>query len=291
MMEDRNPSIRIERRQPSQNFAIHDMGGIFEAADGKTDVPHRHDYYTVILVAKSQGEHIIDYRSYPFGDHEVHFVSPGQVHQVDLSIKPSGWAITFSRDFLAENNIPESFVSNINLFKAFGESPPLDLDESSFEKLVNIVQDMEMCSNPGLTYKNRALGALLQLFLIHCNNALSIDKGQLDEDNKGICIFRDFKHLVDNRYGEWHKVHEYAESLHLSVKHLSQTVKNFTGKSAKQLIQDRIILEGKRLLLHTSLSVKEVAYQTGFEEPLHFSAFFKKQAGVSPSEYRTLSSK
>ena len=101
-----------------------------------------------------------------------------------------------------------------------------------------------------------------------------------------MCILRDFKHLVDARYHQWHKVNDYAAEVHLSPKYLSQTVKQFTGKSAKEFIQDRLVLEAKRLLLHTDLSVKEVAYKIGFEEPLHFSAFFKKKAGVSPSSFR-----
>ena len=73
---------------------------------------------------------------------------------------------------------------------------------------------------------------------------------------------------------------------HISTKHLSQTLKNITGKVAKDHIQDRLALEAKRLLLHTSLSVKEIAYEIGFEEPLHFSGFFKKRVGVSPSQFR-----
>ena len=137
-----------------------------------------------------------------------------------------------------------------------------------------------------LTYRSRALGALLQLFLIHCNNSSSVNPSHLDEENSGVCILRDFKHLVDEKYASWHKVNEYAAEVHLSPKYLSQTVKQFTGKSAKEFIQDRLVLEAKRLLLHTELSVKEVAYRIGFEEPLHFSSFFKKKVNISPTLFR-----
>ena len=74
--------------------------------------------------------------------------------------------------------------------------------------------------------------------------------------------------------------------MNITPKHLSQTVKNLSGKTAKELIQDRVVLEAKRLLLHTPLSIKEIAYQLGFEEPLHFSAFFKNRAGVSPTFFK-----
>ncbi len=262
------------------------MEDIYDQAQGETDVPHRHDYYTVLLVAKAEGKHIIDYQTYAFNESEVHFVSPGQVHQVAIQARPKGWAFTFSRDFLAENNIPESFISNINLFKPFGNSPPLAIDSIRYDRLLNVISEMEACMPRELKYRTRALGALLQLFLIYCNNSTSLNPNQLDEENSGVCILRDFKNLVENKFAEWHKVSTYAEEMHISSKHLSQTVKNITGKPAKEIIQDRLLLEAKRLLLHTNLSVKEIAYEIGFEEPLHLSGFFKRKAGISPSDFR-----
>lgn len=266
------------------------MEDIFEQAGGKTDVPHRHAYYTVLLVEKAEGQHTIDYTVFPFQDLEVHFISPGQIHQVALTTKPSGWVMTFSREFLVENNIPESFISNINLFSSFGDSPPLKIDQDTFERLLNILKEMETCLPSNLNYRMRALGALLQLFLIYCNNSASLNPRQLDEHHPGICILRDFKQLIDKHYVDWHKVQEYATDIHITPKHLSQTVKSITGKSAKELIQDRLILEAKRLLLHTEMNIKEIAYAIGFEEPLHFSGFFKKLEGHSPSEFRRLKS-
>jgi AraC-like DNA-binding protein len=280
-------SNQLERRKPNVAFNLQDMGKIYEQTNGQTDVPHRHDYYTVLFIEKAIGRHIVDYQTYDFQESEVHFVSPGQVHQVALTAKPKGWVFTFSRDFLFENNISESFITNISLFRFFGESPPLTIDVTTFERLQRIVQEMQSCLPMELNYRIRALGALLQLFLIYCNNSSTINPTQLDEENAGICLLRDFKSLVETNFETWHKVNEYAAQIHISPKHLSQTVKNLTGKSAKEIIQDRLLLEAKRLLLHTDLSIKEVGFKLGFEEPLHFSSFFKKQAGVSPTKFRT----
>lgn len=277
---------KIENRKPNTDFYLGDMGEIYDQAEGKTDVPHRHDYYTVLLIQAAEGTHVVDYKTFPFQPLQVFFVSPGQVHQVAATSKPTGWVFTFSRDFLVENNIPESFITNINLFQAFGDAPPLQLDEATFERLLAIIRQMKECLPMDLTYRSRALGALLQLFLIHCNNSSTVNPRQLDEENSGVCILRDFKHLVEQRYSKWHKVNDYAAEVHLSPKYLSQTVKQFTGKSAKEFIQDRLVLEAKRLLLHTDLTAKEVAYRIGFEEPLHFSSFFKKKAGISPTQFR-----
>lgn len=277
----------MQQRKPQINFNLQKMEDIYKATQGKIDVPHRHDYYTILLVEFAQGTHIVDYQSYVFVGSEVFFISPGQVHQVALNAPPKGWVITFSRDFLIENNIPESFISNINLFRQFGDTPPLSLDDTSLARLKNLTTEMHACLPQSFHYRNRALGALLQLFLIYCNNSCLLDITQLDEESSGVCLLRDFKSLVDNNYQKWHKVGTYASEIPISSKHLSHTVKKLTGKTAKEFIQDRLVLEGKRLLIHTSLTVKQIAYELGFEEPLHFSNFFKKHAQVSPSEFRS----
>jgi AraC-like DNA-binding protein len=276
----------IERRKPVVDFRLQKMERIYERAGGRADVLHRHDYYTVLFVEEAKGHHLIDYQKFAFEAGQVYFVSPGQVHQVALSELPKGWVITFSRAFLAVNNIPESFISNINLFRSFGDSPPLKIDGDSSVRLQRIIGEMESCLPLHLNYRTRALGALLQLFLIYCNNSTEMDDSQIDEEHSGICLLRDFKKLVEDKYRQWHKVADYASEIHVTPKHLSQTVKNITGKVAKDHIQDRLLLEAKRLLLHTDLNIKEVGYTIGFEEPLHFSSFFKKHAGTSPTAFR-----
>jgi len=237
---------KIERRKSKSNFYLQKMELIYDSADGETDIPHRHDYYTVLLVEKASGVHLIDFNRYPFSSLEVHFVSPGQVHQVVLEAKPKGWVFTFSRDFLMENNISESFISNINLFQSFDHSPPLRINEDTYQRLRRIIDEMTSCIPDKLKYGTRALGALLQLFLIYCNNSSTLNENQLDEEGAEVCLLRDFKNLVEDRFNEWHQVKQYASEINISPKHLSQTVKNVTGKVAKAYIQDRIILESKR---------------------------------------------
>ncbi len=277
---------QLEQRKHHQDFNLQDMGTIYDQFGGRPDKPHRHDYYTVLLVKEAEGKHVVDYQTYAFATNQVHFVSPGQVHQVTTPSRPSGWVITFSRDFLMENRIPESFISNINLFQQFGNTPPLEIDDTTLAKLTRIIDEMQECMPDGLLYRTRALGALLQLFLIYCNNSCTLNPAQLDEENSGVCMLRDFKDLVSSKFNSWHKVSDYASEIHISSKHLSHTVKMLTGKTAKEIIQDRLALEAKRLLLHTELNIKEIGYSLGFEEPLHFSGFFKKQVGTSPTAFR-----
>ncbi|MEM6723359.1 MAG: AraC family ligand binding domain-containing protein, partial [Bacteroidota bacterium] len=132
-------------RSPSLDFMLQSMGKIYEATHGMVDEAHRHDYYTVLFIKQAKGEHLVDFNRYPFGEKQVFFVSPGQLHQVVATDKPDGWVITFSRDFLIENNIAESFILNINLFKSFTEAPPLLVDQQTFSKLQGVIDQMVIC--------------------------------------------------------------------------------------------------------------------------------------------------
>ena len=88
-------------------------------------------------------------------------------------------------------------------------------------------------------------------------------------------IVKDFKNLLERNYSRYHKVSDYAGQLHLSANYLNEVIKDETRHSAKDFIQDRIILEAKRLATHSDISLKETAFQLGFDDPSHFSKFFR----------------
>jgi len=97
---------------------------------------------------------------------------------------------------------------------------------------------------------------------------------------------RHFNMLVENHYKRLHQVQDYAALMHKSPKTLSNLFAKYSDKTPLQVISARIFLEGKRLLVYTDLSAGEIGEALGFEEAAHFSRFFKKMAGVSPSEFK-----
>ena len=285
-MQTSGDTAALARRKAAQAFRVNRMERIYDDAAGKPDVPHRHDYYTVIWVLEGEGKHRIDFEEYDLAPNHVFFVSPGQVHEVITRTRPRGWVITFSRDFLARNHVEARFLLNINLFRGYGDSPPLVISPGVALQLEALMAQMEIVAGGNMGHKYAALGALLQLFLIYCNQACSLDEEDFETATGPACVLRDFKAEVETHFRSLHKVGDYAHRLHLSPKYLSEVTKSLIGISAKQYIQDRIIIEAKRQLHFTGRSVKEIAYDLGFEEPLHFSGFFKKCAGISPTAFR-----
>lgn len=276
----------IKSEQKEAHFGITRMEKTFEKRNGKPDTPHRHDFYTVILVKSASGKHIIDFNEYPLHGDQIYFIGPGQVHQIIEDTQSFGFAMVFSEQFLINNHIPIRFIEDLNLFQDYGQSPPLKVNKDQFTQLEAYCSEIEIVCNEESSYKDHIIGSLLKLFLIKCNQFCThpIDNTQAHE--AGQSILKSFKALVDNHFHEWHGTTEYAEQLHITPDHLNRTVKSLIGKTAKEYIQSRIIISAKRLLMFSAQSTKEIAYELGFSEPANFSAFYKNCTNESPQQFR-----
>lgn len=277
---------QVNAKEDSLSFGIYKMEDIYTKRNGEVDEPHRHNYYTVLIVNTAKGIHKIDFNAYDLSNKQIFFVAPGQVHQVIENEKSFGYAMTFSNQFLVENSIPLSFIESLNLFQNYGQSPPLSPNEEQFEVIEDYANQIFELFYSDAKMKNLSIGSFLKLLLIECNNICSINPIESDVDTTGDNLIRAFKKAVDKNYKKEHSTTFYANELHITPDHLNRTFKAKTGKTAKDYIQARIITEAKRLLYFTDLANKEIAYEVGFNEPANFSAFFKKHTQLSPSHFK-----
>lgn len=278
-----------ENSLDNPSFALKRMEDIYRNADGKPDSPHRHDYYTIIYIEKGQGVHFVDFTEYKIEDRTIYFIQPGQMHQIMLTAEPKGWVITFTEEFLISNSIPEKLINDIYLFNDYGQSPPLPINEKDLPVYNNLINQMDHFAKSLESYTLEAVGSLVKIFLIQSNNNCSLHKSnnpQLIETSNH--ILSTFKQQLNKQYAATHMVSDYADKLAVTSDYLNKTVKNLTGKSAKDHIQSKLITEAKRSLLFSNISNKELAYELGFEESAHFNNFFKKITGQTPSEFRVL---
>lgn len=271
----------------NQNFILKKAEDVYYGEQDESDSPHRHDYYAIILIEKGKGVHYVDFHEYPLEDYTVYFILPGQMHQLIPSEKPQGWVLAFTEEFLITNTIPQKLIQDIYLFNDYGESPPLHLNESQLSTLKNIIAQIEYFSAIIKNYTAEAVGSLLKLFLIQSNNHCSLAKENLQLVESGNLILRKFKQSLEENYKTEHKVSGYADELAVTADYLNKTVKNITGKSAKEHIQSKIITEAKRSLIFSELSGKELSFELGFDESAHFNNFFKKATGQTPLEFRS----
>ncbi|MGV8946122.1 MAG: helix-turn-helix domain-containing protein [Lutibacter sp.] len=276
----------VNKEIDSINFGISKMEDIYTKRNGRADEPHRHNYYTVLIVNKAKGQHKIDFNSYELSNKQIYFVAPGQVHQVIEKEKSFGFAMTFSNQFLVENFIPISFIDSLNLFQNYGQSPPLLPVKEQFEDIEDFANQIFKLFHSDVKMKSLSIGSFLKLLLIECNNICAINPIESDIDSSGDNLIRVFKKEVENNYKKEHSTTFYANQLYITPDHLNRTVKSKIGKTAKDYIQARIITEAKRLLYFSEFSNKEIGYELGFNEPANFSAFFKKHTKLSPSKFK-----
>lgn len=241
--------------------------------------PHRHDYFEFFYFQKGGGIHSIDFKSFDIKDNSVHIVAPGQIHQVKRELDSEGYVILFELGAIESPKAIEEFLFEHICLDAGELNPTYHL--KSEEKDIHLNRSQELFSAFLLDsdYSKLKMINLLHSFCIACMEA-SVRKN--DQINNDYLLFR--KHLK-NHFTTIKKVKEYAEMMHISERSLNDLVKKNTGKSTSEVIYERIVMESKRLL-RTGISVKETAYSLNFDDPAHFSKFFKTQTGQSPRDFQ-----
>lgn len=286
-MKDRIYSLDLKHKDTLVPFAIKTMEDIDKSQGGVADDPHRHNYYTVIWSFTATGKHIIDFKEYDIEPDHIFFVSPWQVHQVITNPSPTGIVILFTPEFLQKNSIKEDFISNLRLFRSSDETPPLPIHKEMAIQLKNFADEMKKAFDSDDEMKYDTIGAYLKLFLITCNGHCSLFPQSNPQNLEvGRSLTRSFKSLVETHLYKWHQVQEYARELNVSPNYLNEVIKSGLNISAKDYIQQRLALEAKRQIAFTSKSAKEIGFELGFEDPSHFSKFFKSHTGLSLQTFK-----
>jgi AraC family transcriptional activator of pobA len=241
--------------------------------------PHQHDFFIMILFDQANGVHNIDFKDYQIGNQQMHLLFPGQAHRWDIDPGTTGYQLMIDRVFF------EGFAPNFrfSLF-SYQQQPVIQLSPQAF-KLVHYEFDQirkELESGDLLLQLIASRAAVIASIVSKA--AESIFKN-FDADQAEPRLVR-FQQLIDIHFKEEKLVSFYAEKLHISANYLNILCKRNLKVSATQFIQQRILLEAKRLLKATTLSIKEIAFELDFADHAYFSNFFKTQTGTTPTGFR-----
>lgn len=249
--------------------------------------PHRHDFFEILFLTNGSGTHTIDFRDYKIKPNSIFFLSPGQIHSISLSKDIYGYIFLFSPEFFLMNKSDKNKIFEFPFFyNTSDENPPLELKD---EKEINFLKALFVkgCDESTInTDESEALVySLLDLILACCKKLYpqnSLNQGM----KKGRFMVKKFKQLIEEQYKENFSVKDYADKLFVTPNHLNETVKSIMGRTASDLIDEKMVIEIKKLLLHTDLTASEVAYTLNFSDQSYFSKFFKKRTGHTPGEFR-----
>ncbi|WP_343694303.1 AraC family transcriptional regulator [Flavobacterium sp.] len=241
--------------------------------------------YSIILVHKGEGIYHADFASFNFSGPTILFSTPLQTIFIDQSKDLEYTIIHFHGDFYCIEAHREEVACNGLLFNNIYLEPSLLISEQQHNDFCKLVQNLEdELSDPDSS--EMILKSYLQVILAKCSTAklrtMEKETVVLAKDEK----MEQFRLLLDEKFLVLHKPNDYAEILAISPNTLTKKSVKYFGKTPTQLIQDRLILEAKKLLHLTTFSIKEIAYQLQFNDEYYFSRFFKKYTQISPQTFR-----
>lgn len=236
---------------------------------------HRHDFYELLWFTSAGDDHLIDFEPYPVRPNQVYFLAPGQVHAVPGQ-RPTGFALVFSPEFLA--SLPEAYLKH--LFTPF-LNDGIALHEADIPPLQALLKLLE--TEHAGHRDPLIIQSYLKAFLLHIYRA--------SEAMPVVTTFRDQRvntllALIEAHYTSERKAEFYAERMGLTTQHLNELLKEKRGFTITQAIHNQLVLEAKRRISSGEQTLKQIAYELGFNEPGYFSRFFRKQTGLTPETFR-----
>ena len=247
--------------------------------------PHRHSFYEILYVKEGKGTHVIDFEPYQIQPPSLYFISPGQVHFWQQDKPIDGRIILFTGDFLFLTPPNKSVLSELEFFHSLERHPHLLIQEDQMAMIPQLFENLEKEYKSTGIGKASVLRAYLHILLINIQRFYE-EVHRYNVSNNASALVRRFKRLVSENCIGWRSIEAYSGRLGVTAGHLRDTVKAATGVTPGQIIRQTLALEAKRLLIHTDLTVAEIAYSLSFEDPSYFGRFFRREAGISPRLFR-----
>lgn len=247
---------------------------------------HRHSFYEIVWFTRGDGEHQIDFRTYAIAPDTVFFITPGQVQSVRLTGPVGGVVVLFTEEFLGLDPRGQELLRTSPLFLPGGRRPTMLTVDPSRAGPFGTLLAMEREFDLALPDRAAMLRAQLSVFLLSLGRLVAAS-GRMPDTYPP--LVRQFYVLAEETVGQAPRINALAARLAVSPGHLNDMVKQATGVTAGSIVRERTVLEGKRLLLHSDLSVAEIARRLGFEDSSYFGRYFRREVGESPGAFRLTS--
>lgn len=267
--DEHNAGISIER------ISFEDLPAL-----GEWEQPERHDRHSFFLLENGSVTIEIDFQKHEIHSPAIIYMHPDQVHRI-LSfarVRVCAWAID------DESLNPEYS----KLLEAITPAAPLSLNPEQYALLTEAAS---LCIKIANQKKDQLYQSLLAA---HCNGLIGLvlslyleQSASTEKSSRADMITKTFRETLAHDFSTLKRPAEYAQKLNISTPYLNECVKNITGQPVSYHIQQRVILEAKRLLYHSEQSLKEIAASLGYDDYPYFSRLFTKVTGVSPVVFRS----
>ena len=275
-MNKKTPKYKFNSSR-NLEFELTSMPAIYKKSKSKLSLPHRQEFYGVFYYTNSYGKHFIDFKEYDIEKGSVFLISNEQVHYFKNIEKTEGNIILFTNLFL-ENDflIEQVFEQNIG-------NPTLSLNTPLLKDVDFLILQIKSTIASTKAMKSTILKKYLEIILLEI---VQFKQESLPVQNIYYQRFIKFKKDLKEYYKEHKDVKFYANKQFITTKTLNLAVREIIDKSAKQFINDHIILLAKRMLINSKYAISEITFNLGFDEPTNFVKFFRNKETITPSMFQ-----
>ena len=278
------PRLTLDRlRDPGDAVEVRWMRGL-DVDRKQAREPHRHDYHELLWVRSGSGRHLLDGDAVAVRPGTVTLIGRGQVHVFECAQDVQGAIVRFGDELVlggSGRSAPEWLLAGRG-----GRTVPVPPGEA--DRLDGAIAALGAeTDRPPDARTPELQGHLISILLLWIErwyDEARIERPDADDDD--VQLHRRFARLLESDFARNHDAGHYADALRVPPAALSRALAHVTGRSTKELVTDRVMLEAARLLRFTDLTVGQIAFQTGFGDPLYFSRAFKRHYGEAPMAYR-----
>jgi len=246
---------------------------------------HRHSFFHLVLFTKGSGTHTIDFDRFTVRPFEIYFMIPGQVHSWHFEGETDGYIINFSDSLFRSFLLNPHYLERFPFFGGISEQCICQIPKQQHEKLIPLFEEILAHKLSGSDTDIDMIRLLLmQLFLTVEKSCKGNNKKTIPQQKQA--TLRSFRRLIDQHYLDLKLPKEYADLLYVTPNHLNALCQDLLGKTAGELIRDRILPEAKRLLTNGSMTIAEISHSLNFLDNSYFNRFFKKNVGSTPDDFR-----
>jgi AraC family transcriptional regulator, transcriptional activator of pobA len=277
------PSLPSKTRAQKTNaFEIH---ALEQAIKDGSHAPGVKDWCKIIWIKDGSGTFCVDAHKYAISSNTIYCIKRDQAVEFDPDDRATGYAISFSADFLAMGEDQTESFHHTALFHPLSLFSIIKVEEKQLSEMLEIAQKMVLESENDYSGKVEILRGLLKIFLLYLNRHQEQSPRPAITMNQ-IGLASSFFSLLEKNFASKKMVSAYAHDLHVTANYLNETVKKASGFPASYHIRQRIILEAKRKARNMRTSMKEIAYGLGFADLAHFSKYFKRASGINFTDFK-----
>lgn len=281
-----NKQVLSDSRGERREFIAMKLQHALRLENSYTIPMQKNDFFQIILITAGSGIQYIDLQAYEVKAGDIVFINTWQQYRWSYNASTQGYLLRFTPSFITQFVSDHLFVHDLPFFKRFTNHHLVELgNELKDILLIAMERILKEYETEDGEYINLIRTYLLEVLLL-CKK--EIDQTSLTSltSIKSNDLIKSFESLIDKHFYEYRFPKEYAKVLLVTPNYLNAMCQKVKQKSAGDMIRDRILIECKRLLLHTNLSASEIAYQLNFKDNSYFSRFFKKHIGIAPDEFR-----